>query len=643
MFGFFQEKDRSFKNKIIDKLLKDSDDFNSLDQIYKKSQLYLNSLYIDDEPALITCCRRNLLNSVLWLLENKIDIEITNSLNETALFYAIYSNDNLILDALLKKGINFNHLNNNKRTALQESVFNSNIRVSRYLLKKTELIKNSDLKGNNVLFDAIHIGNLVLIEEILKLEKIDLEYKNKDANTILHLKNSLEKYPIASLLIDYGANPLLNNKSGENFLFFLVTKGEAAYKLIKKIEEKGHSLDSKNSFGKNILMFACEYFLKLKDKKKLDSQRKLIKRLFQTDINKESLNKNSESIIFEIAKTSDKELIDFAILNLPKQNLNKQNSFGFTPLFYLVLGGFSTLDSIDLLNINGAKIDYRNRDNINLLEFLINIILHIENKTTIHEDLLGLISKNRRYKELLEELIKKYKLDVNELNSKNEPLFFSSLLNFNFSIFRILISFNLDINKKDKNGDNILFRLIKQDIIKNSTNQEKLIKTIKNLIKIGLNIDEKDKDGYTALSYSIIHQKDEFIKLFVELNASFDILDNQGRTLIHTAVLQDKVKYIKFLRKNSDNLINQVDNFGVSALNYALFMGKAELALKLISLNANLENPHPKSIKILEFLKKFHKNILAISSLSKDTKEKIALHNLAQNMIVEFNIDISRK
>ena len=66
MFGIFQEKDKNFKNRIIDKLLKNSDDFNSLDHILEKSELDLNSLQIDDEPALITCCRRNLLNSVLW-------------------------------------------------------------------------------------------------------------------------------------------------------------------------------------------------------------------------------------------------------------------------------------------------------------------------------------------------------------------------------------------------------------------------------------------------------------------------------------------------------------------------------------------------------------------------------------------------
>lgn len=643
MFNFFHKKNQNYKELLIQELLLNSEDSNNLDKIYKKSKIDLNKLFIQKESALIVCCKKNLNNSALWLLNNKVDIEFQNSLGETALFYAIYSNDTSVLEKLLSKGVNVNHLNSKKRTALQESIFNSNKKISRFLLKKTDAIKNSDLLGNNVLFDAVNSENIILIEEILKLNKLDLEHRNREFNSILHLENALNNFKISSLLIKYGANPLLQNNSSLSFIFHIVKKGENAYKIIKQIEEKGHSLDSINSSGQNILMYAIEHFRKLKDEKEIESQRNLIKRIFQTNINKEHINSNAESLIFELARTGDKDLLNFAFENLEKQNLNRQNKFGFTPLFYLLSSGIKGFSSIELLLINGAKLDYKNRDELNSLEFLIDIILHIDNKRAIHESLEEIIDAKKEYKKLLEEILKNYTLDINELNSKNEPHFFSSLLNFNFSLFKILRTCNIDFNKKDKNRDNILFSILKKDISKDENHQEIVIKTVKNLLKVGINIDEKDANGHTLLAVSIINQKDEIIKLLVKKGASLDILDNQGRNLIHTTVFKNRAKYIKFLHHNNGNLINQTDYFGVTALNYALFMGKVELALKLILLGANIENNSPKSLKILEFLKKFHKNILAISSLQKDTKQKVLLNNLAQNMIVEFNIDISKR
>ena len=52
-------------------------------------------------------------------------------------FYAIYSDDKKILESLLKKKCKYRSSNNNKRTALQESIFNANSKITRFLLKKT--------------------------------------------------------------------------------------------------------------------------------------------------------------------------------------------------------------------------------------------------------------------------------------------------------------------------------------------------------------------------------------------------------------------------------------------------------------------------------------------------------------------------
>ena len=47
--------------------------------------------------------------------------------------------------------------------------------------------------------------------------------------------------------------------------------------------------------------------------------------MFQLNIDKDSLNNESETFIFEIARSANIDLINFVFNNLEKQNLNKQN------------------------------------------------------------------------------------------------------------------------------------------------------------------------------------------------------------------------------------------------------------------------------------------------------------------------------
>lgn len=643
MLEFLSNFNRYSDEDFIKELLNPNINKENLDKIYKKSDINLNKLFVDDEPILIVCLKKNLLNSALWLIQNGINTELKNSLDETAIFYAIYSDDKKILESLLKKNANIDHLNNNKRTALQESIFNANSKITRFLLKKTISLKNSDINGNNVLFDAVNSGNLVLIEEILKLEKIDLNHKNKEQNSVIHLSNALENLDIGSLLIDYGADPIGQNSNGISYIFHLATKGEKAYKILKKIEEKGYNLNLKNSDGKNILMYAIEFLQTIKDSESIESQVNLIKRMFQLNIDKDSLNNESETFIFEIARSANIDLINFVFNNLEKQNLNKQNKKGLTPLFFLIFGAYENINQIDLFIENGANINYKNRYNLGVAEILINSILYFENNKNIDENIKKYLDEKYDYKTLLKIFIEKYDLSLDDLNSKDEPLFFSSILNFNFSLFKILRLSKIDFNKKDSQENTILHKLV----MKNCSNNQKCMDTVEkiiiNLIKIGINIDEQNSDGQTALSICMINKKDSLVKLLIENGASVNILDKSGKTLIHTAIFNDAEKYIDLIHKKDSEILNKIDNFGVTALNYCAFMGKIDLTLKLISLGAKIENDTPKSIKILEYLKKFHKNILAINFKITDTKEKVALSKLASNMIVEFNIDISKR
>lgn len=157
---------KKFSNDdLIKELLNPTLNLENLNKIKEKSKIDLNSLSLNGEPILIACCKKDLYNSCLWLLENKIDLELENNLKESAIFYTIYSKDSKLLETLLEFGANLNHLNNKNRTVLQESIHNANKKIVRFLIQKTNSFTNCDNNGNNVLFDAVSNGNMNIIKK----------------------------------------------------------------------------------------------------------------------------------------------------------------------------------------------------------------------------------------------------------------------------------------------------------------------------------------------------------------------------------------------------------------------------------------------------------------------------------------------
>jgi len=639
MLNLLSSSNKYSTESLIKELINPSFNLEIIDIIYEKLNINLNSLYINDEPILLVCCKKDLYNSVLWLLENKINIELENSLKETAIFYAIYSKDSNLLNLLLEFGANLNHLNNKNRTILQESIFNANNNIIRFLMQKSINLTNCDINGNNLLFDVVELGNLNLIKKVISLKKIDINHKNKAGNAILHLENSQKNLDLALYLLNNGANPTLPNATSINFLFMACKKGQKAFHFLYRASELGFDLNIKNSDNKNILMVAIEYFLSLGKSQQKESQAELIKQMINLDIKVQTLDSNNETIIFNITRSLDRDLIHYFLNNLEDLNLNRQNMEGFTVLFILLLNGIENIDLIRLYIEKGASLEYENKDGINAIELLINAVLYLEDQIILEEKYSKYIDHNAQYKDLLESIIKTYKFDINKLNSKGVPLFFSSILNFNIPLFKILKTKSTNLNIIDKEGNNIIFALLNQELLKKTEERRKLLITIKNLVNAGVDVNYQ-KDEQTALAFAIINDMEDVVKLLLDLRSDLTITDDKGRTLIHTTIFKGREKYIKYITNYSAKILDIPDSFGVKPINYAAFMGKKDVVLELINLGSTINNPNKKSPSILKFLKKYHNNILSLDLEIEDTSSKANLSRLAQNMIIEFDIDI---
>ncbi len=639
MFKVLLNKSKSSEEIFLKELLNEKINTKKLDKLYKELNIDLNTLSFDNECILHYCSKKNLYLSVLWLVLNEINLEIENEKKETAIFYAIHAKNSAILQILIENGIEINHLNIFNRTALQEAVISANNRIINYLLPKTKALNNCDIYGNNLIFDAVTNGNIDIIKKIALHKEINLNQINLEGNTVLHKEIVLKNNNLALLLMDLGINPTILDKNGKNFLFYAILKGIDNISILKKAVSLGCNLDARNRDNKTLLMESINLYLStaLDDKKEKLSHLKMIKELIHLGINVQASDNNNENAFFLATKSEDRNLIH-CLLENANIDINHQNNLGNTALLSLVLNGIRNEDLIVLCLKKGANPDLLNLSKKSIVEILIDIILHIENKKPLAFEDETLLNENAEYANVLDIILKNYSIDINRLDSKGQPLFFDSILFFNFKLFKLLRTKNINLNQKDKNGNNIIFKLMEYNN-KNLIKDKKLyLNTIKSLVNAGVDINAKNNEGVTALHLAVGEKCEYTIRLLLELRADCFITDNQGRSIIHTCIWKNTTKYFKLLHHYNKEIVNIPDNFGIKPINYAAFMGKKALVVEMLDVGAQLNNPLNKDPQILKFLEKYHSNILTLSKDAQTEVDALNLRLLADTMIREFNI-----
>ncbi len=639
MFKVLLNKSKSSEEIFLKELLNEKINTKKLDKLYKELNIDLNTLSFDNECILHYCSKKNLYLSVLWLVLNEINLEMENEKKETAIFYAIHAKNSAILQILIENGIEINHLNIFNRTALQEAVISANNRIINYLLPKTKALNNCDIYGNNLIFDAVTNGNIDIIKKIALHKEINLNQINLEGNTVLHKEIVLKNNNLALLLMDLGINPTILDKNGKNFLFYAILKGIDNISILKKAVSLGCNLDARNRDNKTLLMESINLYLTtaLDDKKEKLSHLKMIKELIHLGINVQASDNNNENAFFLATKSEDRNLIH-CLLENANIDINHQNNLGNTALLSLVLNGIRNEDLIVLCLKKGANPDLLNLSKKSIVEILIDIILHIENKKPLAFENETLLNENAEYANVLDIILKNYSIDINRLDSKGQPLFFDSILFFNFKLFKLLRTKSINLNQKDKNGNNIIFKLMEYNN-KNLIKDKKLyLNTIKSLVNAGVDINAKNNEGVTALHLAVGEKCEYTIRLLLELRADCFITDNQGRSIIHTCIWKNTTKYFKLLHHYNKEIVNIPDNFGIKPINYAAFMGKKALVVEMLDVGAQLNNPLNKDPQILKFLEKYHSNILTLSKDAQTEVDALNLRLLADTMIREFNI-----
>ncbi|EAX99507.1 ankyrin repeat protein, putative [Trichomonas vaginalis G3] len=146
------------------------------------------------------------------------------------------------------------------------------------------------------------------------------------------------------------------------------------------------------------------------------------------------------------------------------------------------------------------------------------------------------------------------------------------------SLCKYFLSNGANINEKDKDGYSALY-------IVTLYNYKEMIEL---LISHGININEKDKNGYTALHFAARkYNRKEMIEILLSHGANINEKDTDGNTALHIATFYNYKETVELLLSHGAN-INEKNNIGKTALHYASKNNYKEMTELLLSHGANI-------------------------------------------------------
>lgn len=598
----------------------------------------INSLDNDGKSFLHHLCIENISEPIQWLVKNGINKELEDYYDDSALTLAMKYNSTKAFIKLLELGYDVDKQNRRGRTLLQDALFYENLEYFNQIKNYSKNINNIDQDGKNILFDAVSSGKNSLIQKVL-LEDIDKTLIDNKGKPALLYDCVINNFETLKLLVHSDMDISLKDKNGNNLLYHLL-KSEVInvdiidFALVNKID-----INAVNNNGNSILVEII-YILNEEnseenpDIKKNEIILNIVEKLFEHDIDLDIQNNKGQSALMIAADTNNnvmaKQLLEVGA------NINLEDKNSDTVLSMCAIKGNQHNKIISLLISYKANIYIKDSNNQTIIDKLVDAVLHRENKKRLDTKLKIKIDEDCDYFQILKEILSKSKIDLYSLNANDEPCFFEPLVYRNLNLFKLFMQAGYHINQPDINGLNVIYKLIATNKDLSTEEEKKYHICLKTILDMRADVNALDSFGGTTLHKAILQNDAKTVIMLMNANANLNAKDKQGRNFLHNSVWKNRVQIMRLIHSHNPKLINMPDNYGVLPINYAAFLGYTDLVVELITLGSVINNPTPKKRYIIDFLKKFHKNIFPMFKNARNSSDERYLAKLVANMRKEF-------
>lgn len=599
----------------------------------------INAIDNEGKTFLHHACFSNKVKPIQWLIRKGIDKDIEDYNGETPLIMSIKNGCFESFHRLLQVGIDVDRQNRYGRTAVQETLLQKNPKFFNAIRNHSKDLNLRDKKGRNLLFDVVLSENISLLKEVL-LEDINKTLLDKEGKPAFLLDSVIENINVFKELINDGIDIGLKDKNGNNLLFYLGQSEHLNFELFEYAFKNNIDIHSVNTHGNTILleliiMLGNLNIEDLKDLKKEEGILYMIEKILEHKIDIDLKNTQGQSALIMAVQQNNFNLVKMLIEY--NADIDITNTEGDTGLSIAAIRGKEYSKIIDLLLLHGALIDIKDTNNETIIEKLIDIILHSKNAKKIEMDLLRRINEDTDYSRILTKILSKVSFSKFGLTSKDEPYFFVPVVYENYNLVRLLVQSGADMNQADVKGLNIIYKLMQENKTFDSVaSQKKYYDSLKKILEMRVDVNEEDSYGGNTLHKAVLENDIRTVKMLINAHVDMEAKDKQGRNYLHNSVWQDRIQVMRVIHAKNSKLINTLDIYGVLPIQYAAFLGYTDMVLELISLGSRVSNKTRKEPYILEFLKRFHKNVTPMIKNTKNTADQRRIAELVKNMKKEF-------
>ena len=640
MFGFLKINEDLFYKELL------AENIDSAKiQKYIKKGINLNKRDEKGKTILFTLVAKRKLDALKLLIKHGADLTIEDNFRKTVLDEAVARSDGMMIRFLLDNGYDINHKNSAGRTIFQDVAFVGDNKIFQIFMNYNADFTLKDNYGKTVLFDVIEGGNLEILKDVVNNIN-NLNILDENHQTVLFKAVLKDDISMAMELVLHGINVNFIDKDGQNVLFNAILQGSRNLPLIELLIKKGINLNIVDNFHKSIideLLYVID--LQKNPPKEFEGKYKLITPqkeymplalLFlehgyeidkidengKTTLQREIENKNFTNVEFLLECGADVNICD----EFEKNIIHKE-----------ILKGYSNYKMIDFLVSKGANIDARDFDEKSVVDDIVEILAIVKGFKKANPFLATIIKYDEKYDVLLKKVLT-YRPNIETQRLDGTNILFDMVLYNDFDTLKTIINYGINLNIKDKRGYTPLMHMVEEGLkISDKKEREFFIERLVYFLKYRVSVDVRDNEGRTVIHKAVIANDLGVVEKLLTKKADLSVKDIHGRTALHHTQWHGNYKIARWLIAAGADM-NLPDNSGFTLLNYAAIFGHTKLVVALIASGVLMYNRNPKNRKVAQFFKDREKRLdkLLLSNIS-DDKMQLAVEEVVENLKKEIN------
>lgn len=640
MFGFFKVNEDLF----FEELLKDDMDIDKIEKYINKG-VNINKKDEKGQTILFSLVAKRKLEALKILIKNGANLTLEDLHRKTVLDEAVDRNDGMMIRFLLDNGFNINHKNNSGRTIFQNVARMGNNKIFQIFMKYNADFNIKDGHGKTVLFDAVEGGNLDILKDVINntnnLNILDENHQNALFSAVIK-----DDISLATELILNGINVNFLDKDGQNVLFNAILQGAKNLPLIELLIKKGINLNIVDNYHKNLIDEILYVFdLQKNPPKELDGKYKIVTEekeylplgflFLEHGLEIDKIDESGKTILQKAVENKNFANAEF-LLNCGA-DVNICDEFEKNIVHKEILKGYSNYKMIDFLVSHGANIDARDLDEKGIVDDIIEIIAIIKGFKKPNTFFSNEIKYDEKYDILLKKVLT-YRPNIERQRLDGTNILFDMVMYNDFETLKTIINYGINLNIKDKRGYTPLIYMVEEGLkISDKKEKDSFIERLIYFLKYRVNIDAQDNDGRTVIHKAVIANDLVVLEKLLTKKADLSIRDIHGRTALHHTQWHGNYKIARWLIAAGADM-NLPDNSGFTLLNYAAIFGHTRLIVALIASGVLMYNRNPKNKKVAQFFKNREKKIekLLLSNIT-DDKMQLAFKEVVQNLKKEID------